>query len=76
MNNIYSYSDQELEHIAAALPKVLNNVRFLVAPIDDDQLYLTNAFLLGGLIAVKREQKKRREKDHDWLLGNGPRETA
>lgn len=59
MNNIYSYSDDELKQISDGMPNVLKNLQFLIDPVDDDQLYLINAFLLGGLIQVRREQRRR-----------------
>lgn len=59
MNNIYAYSDDELELISKGMPTVIKNLSFLIAPIDDDQLHLINAFLLGGLLMVRREQKRR-----------------
>lgn len=59
MNNIYAYSDEELDLISKGMPKVMANLPFLVAPVNDDQLRLINAFLLGGLLMVRREQKRR-----------------
>lgn len=65
MNNIYAYSDAELEEINSAMPKVLSNLKFLIAPIDDDELHLVSAFLLGGLIHLRREMKRREEAKRD-----------
>jgi len=81
MNNIYSYSDAELEKINAGMPTVLKNLPFLIAPVDDDQLLLINSFLLGGVIQVRREQKRRkdaarREATRINISGGGPQDAA
>lgn len=80
MNNVYSYADDELSVTVNALPKILHELKYLVSP---DELWLTKAYLIGGMLNIKREQIRRIKakaedemRTRDWLLVNGPKDAA